>query len=203
MKPKPKLNCYFRSMLKQSFLFCLFILCITTACNRKEETLYKVVKVKDGDTIELLSADHQNITVRLAEIDCPEKSQAFGQAAKQFTANLCFGKMVKLTINSHDRYGRTVGHIELTDGTNLNYELVKNGFAWQYRAYSRNMELSSLEQNARESKLGLWQDANPIPPWDFRKEKKSIKTTHPKKARIKTDKHRLKRHKKQLESVNF
>jgi micrococcal nuclease len=60
-------------MLKKSFLVIISILILTTACNR-QETLYKVVKIKDGDTVELLSPDHQNITVRLAEIDCPEKS---------------------------------------------------------------------------------------------------------------------------------
>ncbi|MDB5062369.1 MAG: hypothetical protein JWP67_2212 [Mucilaginibacter sp.] len=64
-------------MLKRSFIVILSILILTTACNNNQETLYKVVKIKDGDTVELLSPDQQNITVRLAEIDCPEKSQAF------------------------------------------------------------------------------------------------------------------------------
>jgi micrococcal nuclease len=66
------------------------------------------------------------------KIYCPEKSQAFGQAAKQFTSNLCFGKTVKLIGNQHDRYGRTVAQIELEDGINVNYEIVKNSYAWQY-----------------------------------------------------------------------
>ncbi|AMR33750.1 hypothetical protein A0256_21095 [Mucilaginibacter sp. PAMC 26640] len=73
-------------------LLVLVLLLVFFSCNRKEETLYKVVKIKDGDTIELLSPDHQNITVRLAEIDCPEKSQAFGQAAKQFTQAFALAK---------------------------------------------------------------------------------------------------------------
>ncbi|WP_374950192.1 thermonuclease family protein [Mucilaginibacter sp.] len=163
-------------MLKRSFLFLLFIIVLTIGCN-KNETLYKVVKVKDGDTIELLSPDNQNITVRLAEVDAPEKSQAFGQAAKQFTANLCFGKMVKLIGNTKDRYGRTVAQIELQDGTNVNYEIVKQGFAWQYLAYSHNMELAGLEQHARENKLGLWQDVNPTPPWNFRRDEKASRVS--------------------------
>ncbi|MGY4537792.1 micrococcal nuclease [Mucilaginibacter sp. UYNi724] len=158
-------------MLKRSFVFCLFVFALALGCN-KNETLYKVVGVKDGDTVVLLSSDNQSITVRLAEIDCPEKSQAFGQAAKQFTSNLCFGKKVKLIGNQKDRYGRTVAQIELESGINVNHEIVKQGYAWQYRAYSKSMELAMLEQHAREGHLGLWQDANPTPPWNFRTEAK-------------------------------
>jgi micrococcal nuclease len=187
-------------MLKKSFLVILSILILTTACNN-QETLYKVVKIKDGDTVELLSPDHQNITVRLAEIDCPEKSQAFGQAAKQFTSNICFGKMVKLIGNQHDRYGRTVAQIELENGINVNYEIVKNGYAWQYLAYSHNMELAGLEQHARENKLGLWQDANPTPPWNFRKGEKSQRVQ--KKAPKKSKRHYKKRKPKYQDTVAF
>jgi micrococcal nuclease len=177
-------------MLKKSSLLCLFVLALFIACN-KNETLYKVVGVKDGDTMVLLSPDNQSVTVRLAEVDCPEKSQAFGQAAKQFTSNLCFGKMVQLIGNQHDRYGRTVGEVVLENGTNVNHELVKKGYAWQYRAYSKSMELAMLEQQARQNHLGLWQDANPTPPWNFRKnaktqpgEKKVKKVKRPYKKRI-------------------
>jgi micrococcal nuclease len=159
-------------MFKRPFLLFLFILVLTVGCNRNT-TFYKVVGVKDGDTMVLLSPDNQSITVRLAEVDCPEKSQAFGQAAKQFTSDLCFGKMVNLIGNQHDRYGRTVGEVVLENGTNVNHELVKQGYAWQYRAYSKSMELAMLEQQARQNRLGLWQDANPTPPWNFRKQEKT------------------------------
>ncbi|NVM62399.1 endonuclease YncB(thermonuclease family) [Mucilaginibacter sp. SG538B] len=159
----------------------VLVLLIIAGCNpnntkQSDAGVYKVVKIKDGDTLDLLTGDNQQVTVRLAEIDCPEKSQAFGQAAKKFTSDLCFGKEVKLIGNEHDRYGRTVAQVVLIDGTNINYALVKNGYAWQYKAYSKNTELAALEQQAREDKLGLWQDANPTPPWDFRREKKQPKT---------------------------
>ena len=193
---------YYCTMLKKSFLFCLFIITLITACN-KQETLYKVVKIKDGDTVELLSPDHQNITVRFAEIDAPEKSQAFGQAAKQFTSDLCFGKMVKLVGNQHDRYGRTVARIVLENGVDVNYEIVKNGYAWQYLAYSHNMELAGLEQHARENKLGLWQDANPTPPWNFRKGEKQQRVEKKEKDQRKTKRHYKKRKPKQPEIVSF
>jgi micrococcal nuclease len=191
---------YIRGMLKRSFLVVIFLLALVTACNKKE-TLYKVVGVKDGDTLVLLSPDNQNITVRLAEVDCPEKNQAFGQAAKQFTSNLCFGKRVQLIVSQKDRYGRTVGQVLLEDGTNVNYEIVKNGYAWQYLAYSKNMELAGLEQHARENKLGLWRDINPVAPWNFRKEEKLNRVQ--KKSRKPARKKRTYRKRRQKDSIVF
>ncbi|MEO3408383.1 thermonuclease family protein [Mucilaginibacter sp. CAU 1740] len=176
---------------KYSLSLLALTILILAGCNpnntkQPEADVYKVVKVKDGDTLGLLSADNQEVTVRLAEIDCPEKSQAFGQAAKKFTSDICYGKEVKLIGNVRDRYGRTVAQVVLTDGTNVNYQLVKNGYAWQYKAYSKSAELASLEEQARQNHLGLWQDANPTPPWEYRREKKqpkadSLQTPKPKK----------------------
>ncbi len=128
--------------------------------------------VKDGDTIDLLR-NGQTIKVRLFGVDCPEKNQAYGQRAKQFTSDLVFGKNVRLIAHNTDRYGRTVGTIILPDGRNLNEELVREGFAWHYKAYSNDTRLANLEADARRFKRGLWQDANPTPPWEFRKEKRS------------------------------
>ncbi|QCR21280.1 thermonuclease family protein [Pontibacter sp. SGAir0037] len=133
----------------------------------------KIVGVKDGDTFELLRDGKTSITVRLYGIDTPEKNQAFGQRARQFASDLAFGKMVRLIEHNKDRYGRTVGTIILPDGRNLNEELVREGYAWHYKAYSKDKNLENLEADARRFKRGLWQDPNPTPPWDFRKEKRS------------------------------
>ena len=106
------------------------------------------------------------------EIDCPEKKQAFGQKAKQFTSDFCFGKYVEIVGHKKDRYGRTIAFVIDENGRNLNEELVKNGFAWQYVKYSKSERLFMLEQEARKNKLGLWIDENPIAPWEFRKLKR-------------------------------
>ncbi|WP_242927415.1 thermonuclease family protein [Pontibacter vulgaris] len=132
----------------------------------------KVIAVKDGDTIDLLR-NGQTIKVRLFGVDCPEKAQAFGQKAKQFTSDLIFGKNVQLIAHNTDRYGRTVGTIILPDGRSLNEELVREGYAWHYKAYSNDTKLANLEADARRFKRGLWQDVNPTPPWEFRKEKRT------------------------------
>lgn len=132
----------------------------------------KVVGVKDGDTVVLLRNGKEE-TIRLYGVDTPEKAQAYGQKARQFTSDMVFGKYVRLITHNKDRYGRTVGTIILPDGRSLNEELIKNGFAWHYKAYSNDVNLANAEADARRFKRGLWQDANPVAPWDYRKNKRS------------------------------
>ncbi len=68
-----------------------------------------------------------------------------------------------------DRYGRTIGEVSLPDGRVLNRELVKAGFAWWYRRYApEDVRLEQLENEAREAGRGLWADAEPVPPWEWR-----------------------------------
>jgi len=69
----------------------------------------------------------------------------------------------------YDKYGRFLGNIIMEDGRSLNEELVAAGLAWHYKYYSDDEELAELEEKAREAKLGLWTDENPIPPWEWRK----------------------------------
>ena len=63
----------------------------------------KVVGISDGDTIKVLK-DGKHVKIRLAAIDCPEKKQPYGQKAKQFTADLVAGKVVKVWETDIDRY---------------------------------------------------------------------------------------------------
>jgi len=134
-----------------------------------EEFSGSVVSVLDGDTIEVLHNRHPE-RIRLSGIDCPEKGQAFGKRAKQATSELVYGKGVTLQTHGHDKYKRTLADVILPDGTNVNHELVKEGWCWWYRKYAPNdTELERLENEAREAKKGLWNDPAPIPPWIYRK----------------------------------
>jgi len=141
------------------------ILLLLVGCAAQEGQ--KVVGITDGDTIKVL-VDNKPVKVRLAEIDCPEARQAFGTKAKQYTADLAFGKSVRIITKGKDRYGRTLAEVILPDGKNLNKELVRSGLAWQYKQYSKTPEYKRLEEEARTNKRGLWVDKNPVPPWKFR-----------------------------------
>lgn len=132
---------------------------------------YKVIAVKDGDTIELLK-DGKPVRVRLLGVDAPEKNQDYGTVARQFTSDLCFGKFVNLVVDGQDRYGRTVGTIILPDGKSLNQELVRKGYAWHYKAYSHDETLAQLEIEARNNHRGLWEKPKAVAPWEFRKSRR-------------------------------
>jgi endonuclease YncB( thermonuclease family) len=127
----------------------------------------KVIGVADGDTITVLR-ERQPEIVRLNGIDSPEKGQAFGDRAKQFTADLAFGQMVQVIVRDHDRYGRTVADVVLADGRSLNHEVVRGGYAWWFRRYSKDATLGALESEARSARRGLWADAHPVAPWEWR-----------------------------------
>jgi len=127
-----------------------------------------VVKIADGDTLTLLTSSSQQIKVRLAGIDTPERKQPFGNKAKQALANLAFQKQALIEVETKDRYGRTVG-VVFVDGLNVNAELVKQGMAWVYREYTDDKRLYTLESEAKQAKRGLWLDENPIPPWEWRR----------------------------------
>jgi micrococcal nuclease len=143
------------------------------ACKRESASLRdfngKVISIKDGDTIEVLF-DYKPMPVRLADIDCPENGQPYSRNAKRFTSDACFGRTVRVTSNGRlDRYGRLIATIIVNDTLNLNEVLVKEGYAWHYKKYSRKQYLSDFEEAARQDRKGLWSDENPMAPWEWRK----------------------------------
>lgn len=135
----------------------------------------RVVGVADGDTIDVLR-DSRPVRVRLHGIDCPERGQAFGRQAGQYTSRLVFARTVTVHVRGMDRYGRFVADVLLPDGTSLNRELISAGLAWHYVRYSTDKTLASLESEARTSRRGLWADARPVPPWDLRRERSAAPT---------------------------
>ena len=161
------------NILILAFLFLL-------SCKGSEQTSQlprsfqgKVIGVKDGDTIDVLY-ENSDITIRFAHIDCPEikKHQPFGQAAKKFTSDLCFGRMVTVeNEGKFDRYKRLIAVITNDKNQNVNKELVMAGLAWHFLKYSTDASYDELEETARQSRMGLWADENPIPPWEWRKPK--------------------------------
>ena len=126
----------------------------------------KVVGVSDGDTLTLL-VEKTQYKIRLAGIDAPEKGQAFGNKAKQALSDKVFGKQVQVRTQGQDQYGRTIGVVWLGK-RNVNAEMVREGWAWHYKKYDKSKELADAEVEARKSKRGLWADAKPTPPWDWR-----------------------------------
>ncbi|MFZ5529749.1 MAG: thermonuclease family protein [Pseudomonadota bacterium] len=129
----------------------------------------KVVGVKDGDTVDCLTAERRLYKIRLAEIDAPEAHQDYGQRAKKALSAKVFGKQVHVAVQDVDRYGRSVGVI-WAEGRNVNLALVEDGMAWCYRQYQTDASCPGLEDEAKRRARGLWNSPQePVPPWEFRK----------------------------------
>jgi micrococcal nuclease len=148
------------------------LVALTVGPARADEFSGRVVGVTDGDTISVLR-DQRAVTIRLEGIDAPEKSQAFGQRARQFAAAQAFGQTVTVHVSGRDRYGRLLADVILPDGRSLNQELVRAGYAWWFRKYSHDMRLARLEAEAREEHRGLWADPAPEAPWNYRSRRAS------------------------------
>ena len=136
-----------------------------------------IVGISDGDTLTArceAQADRAAVTlkVRLAEIDAPEKAQPFGTRSRQHLAQLCFGKVATLApmaaSGGLDRYGRTVARVTCA-GVDANAEQVRSGMAWVYDRYVIDQSLYVVQDDARATHRGLWADAHPVEPWQWRK----------------------------------
>ena len=134
----------------------------------------RVTRVADGDTLTILDAANAQHKIRFHGIDAPEKSQAFGQKSKLHLSSLVFGKDVRVKYKSRDKYGRILGTIYV-DGLDINLEMLRAGLAWHYKRFDSTPAYAAAEMEARQNRLGLWQDKNPINPYDFRKAKRGAK----------------------------
>jgi len=127
----------------------------------------KVIAVLDGDTV-LIKHDSGLLKIRLAEIDAPEKAQAFGEASKRSLSGMVMGKHVRFVSETMDQYGRMVAHLSV-DGLDVNAEQIRRGMAWEYSNFHSNKALISLQHEAMQVQRGLWAQSDPTPPWEWRK----------------------------------
>ena len=130
---------------------------------------HKCISVADGDTLTLQGLE----TVRLIGVDTPEKNhpqlpvQYMSKEASAFTEKICMGKKIRLEYDPYDEdkrgsYGRVLGYVYLDDGTFLQEELIKNGYAIAYTKYpfdkGKKAQFLAWEQEAKNRGTGLWKD---------------------------------------------
>lgn len=133
----------------------------------------EVIFVQSGDTLTVKTKRDKPYKVRLVDIDAPELSQPFGKPSQRLATDLALNKTVRVNYTFSDKYNRVIGEVFLPDGKLLNEEMLKAGLAWHYRVkHPHSSFLEKLEYNAWKKKLGLWVQDVPVPPWEFRREKK-------------------------------
>jgi endonuclease YncB( thermonuclease family) len=132
----------------------------------------RVVRVADADTISVLDKNNKQFKVRFFGVDAPERDQPHGREAANALSAMLAGKNVGIVTKDTDQYDRTLGVVYL-NGANVNLELVLSGHAWWYKHFAGyDRDLQAAEQKARRAQRGLWQQANPIPPWEWRRGKR-------------------------------
>jgi endonuclease YncB( thermonuclease family) len=153
------------------------LLLLTAADSHAARTIAGVVRaVYDGDTVLLATREENRLKVRLYGIDAPETAkpdkagQPFGEVAKRTLMYKIMGRQVSAEIVDIDQYQRAVAVIRYA-GRDINREMAAEGMAWAYRQYLQGpyaSEYIGAENRARSRRAGLWRDANPQPPWEFR-----------------------------------
>lgn len=133
-----------------------------------EEISGKVIKVADGDTLTILTSSKEQVRIRLASIDAPEKSQDFGNVSKKSLNSMCYSTNANIVVQDTDRYGRKVG-VVYCNGIEVNLEQVERGLAWVYIKYAKEQKYFDAESRAKNKKIGIWSMNNLIPAWEFRK----------------------------------
>lgn len=133
----------------------------------------RVIGIQDGDTVTILTIGHSQERIRLAGIDAPEKGMPFGQKSRAHLAAAIAQREATVEYTKRDRYGRIVGKV-LVDGTDVSLAQVQAGLAWHYKQYEKEqtpedrIRYAEAEREARASQRGLWADAQPTPPWEWR-----------------------------------
>ena len=155
--------------MKRLLLIIVFTL-INPAAFAADSVTGKVVRVADGDTITILTNDKEQVKIRFAGIDCPERAQPWGRNATEALKAVLTGEPVTVGIMDVDRYGRTVGRVYIK-GMNVNRHLVESGNCWVYPRYAKDKELFRLQGDAKAAQRGLWRlpEIERVPPWEWLK----------------------------------
>lgn len=164
-------------MLNSILLIGLSMFSAAADDDRQKEVAGTVLAVVDGDTFILVADEtrHQ-FKVRLLGIDAPEKKQLYGMSATEKLRDLIQDRRARIEYRRLDRDGRVLGDVYVM-GKRANEEwinliMVKEGLAWHAKDVDRRKSLANAETEAREAKRGLWEQQNPVPPWEWLKEQK-------------------------------
>jgi endonuclease YncB( thermonuclease family) len=130
----------------------------------------RVLRVVDGDSLEVVTDAGEHQRVRVADIDAPEHGQPWSRRAREALSARVAGRPIRVNRVDTDVYGRTVGEV-YADDVCVGCELVREGHAWAYRGHEADPLMLELEADARSARRGLWQlpESERAPPWEWRR----------------------------------
>jgi endonuclease YncB( thermonuclease family) len=129
----------------------------------------RVVTVSDGDTIWVTPLQsNRRIKLRLQGFDAPESCQAGGEASTRALRELILRQMVEVEMRGQDDYQRGLARIRY-QGKDVGAFMVSQGHAWSYRFKGDPGPYAREEEAARQSRRGVFAQARPERPRDFRR----------------------------------
>ncbi|MGD1919403.1 MAG: thermonuclease family protein, partial [Pleurocapsa sp.] len=140
---------------------------------------YRVTDVIDGDTIKVTNLEKNSTQrVRLACIDAPEADQPQGKLSQITLASFIpIGSNIELNIVDMDKYGRSVAEV-MINNVIVNQSMLKKGQAIVYQQYLDNCADATgylaAEREAKQNKIGFWQDVSFVNPQDWRQGNRSV-----------------------------
>ncbi len=152
------------------------------------DAMFRVVRVIDGDTLDIAAPDGDHLTtrVRLWGVDSPELARNeypamhFAEQAREFAVNTLQDSQVHIVLSpkrSRGKYGRLLAYVYLTKkGSMFNEMLIEEGYAFadlrfKHHYYDR---FKGIEKAAHHAARGMWAEMaiDKMPHWRQRFEKK-------------------------------
>jgi len=160
------------ALSRKAFLFAL--LCVSALDAPAADLAGRVVSVADGDTITVQTPDRVRHRIRLDGIDAPERIQPYSQISRKNLVAMVDGQQVRVTSSKTDRFGRMVGIVRTEQYRDVGLEQIKAGLAWHFKRYEHEQtpenraSYAAAEAIAKAAGHGLWREAAPTAPWQFR-----------------------------------
>ena len=125
----------------------------------------RITRVVDGDTVDVASMCRR-YRIRLKGVDAAELRSRDGRRARDWATERLAGQRITWQAVGVDRYGRFVGNVRLADGTFVNAEVIRAGYARVNTDFPPEdlEQFQQLEQEARDAGRGLWGEPPPAEP---------------------------------------
>jgi endonuclease YncB( thermonuclease family) len=141
----------------------------------------EVVRIFDGDSaIVRYEGESETLHVRIVGIVAPEKGQPHADESRDKFVALLKSPTTRIEILKRDVFRRWLVRAEV-NGEDLGERMLREGNAWFFRRYQSDLSpemrrrYDRAERKAQAKKLGLWQNSNPMAPWDFRASRRKPK----------------------------
>lgn len=143
---------------------------------RYDKKTAKVVRVVDGDTLDIDLGDETgpSTRVRLLGIDAPELAAHFGERSHDYLTARSLNQPVTLQLDEtetreRDKHGRLLAYVYLPNNECVNESLIRDGMAYAYRTYPHGLsaQFETAERVARSNRNGMWKavTVEQMPAW--------------------------------------